>query len=245
LFTGLDLQEIKSEVSKILWFHQIDLGNGIITPGKKNNLELIKRMGIPEDLQGKTVLDIGAWDGFYSFEAEKRGAKRVLATDSFSWEGEGWGSKKGFEFARKILKSNVEDMTIDVLDLSPKNVGDFDLVLFLGVLYHMKHPLLALEKVSSVTSDMLILETMTDLQFINRPAMAFYPEGELGGILTNWFGLNHYAIEAMLKLVGFKKIKVFHETATNFRIPGKKGPHPEVPWYKKIPLTRIVYHAWK
>ena len=245
MFTGLDLQEIKSEVAKIGWFHSFDFGNGIVTHGYDDSPLKLKTLGMPEDLQGITVLDIGAWDGYFSFEAERRGAKRVLATDSFVWSGTGHTSKDGFDLAKKILKSKVQEKKIDVLEISPENVGDFDLVLFLGVLYHMKHPLLALEKVSSVTSDMLILETMTDLQFINRPAMAFYPEGELEGDLSNWFGLNHHAIEAMLKLVGFKRIKVIHETATIFRTLGKKGPNPEVPLYKKIPITRIVYHAWK
>ena len=68
-----------------------------------------------------SVLDVGAWDGFFSFEAERRGAARVLAIDSFSWEGDGWGSKAGFELAHEALGSRVESRTIDVLDLSPRD----------------------------------------------------------------------------------------------------------------------------
>ena len=67
-----------------------------------------------------TVLDVGAWDGFFSFEAERRGAKRVLATDFDSWLGKTWGSKAGFELARRALTFRVDDMTIDVLELSPR-----------------------------------------------------------------------------------------------------------------------------
>ena len=76
-------EDLKKEVEKIKWFHIIDFGNGIKTPGIKDAAEEMERIGIPKNLEGKTVLDIGAWDGFYSFEAEKRGAKRVLAIDSF------------------------------------------------------------------------------------------------------------------------------------------------------------------
>ena len=79
-----------------------------------------------------TVLDIGSWDGFFAFEAERRGASRVLATDSFCWNGDGWGTKDG-SIARKVFNSKVEDLEIDVLELSPEKVGTFDLVLCLGV----------------------------------------------------------------------------------------------------------------
>ena len=101
--------------------------------------------------KGLSVLDIGAWDGFFSFECERRGASRVVAADYFSWHGSGWGTKAGFTLARDVLGSKVEDVDIDVMDLTPERVGTFDLVLFLGVLYHLRHPLLALERV--VVSD--------------------------------------------------------------------------------------------
>ncbi len=158
----MDTDGLKTEVAKINWFHTIDLGNGVATPGVIEPNWTLNRLGIPEQLKGITVLDIGAWDGFYSFEAERRAAERVLATDSFSWDGPGWGTKAGFELARKTLNSRVEDLQIEVLDLSPEKVGVFDLVLFLGVLYHMRHPLLALERVFSVTKNHLILETVVD-----------------------------------------------------------------------------------
>ena len=138
----MTVDELKKEVSKIKWFHSIDLGNGIVTPGQCKNSAMMEILGMPEDLSGMTVLDIGAWDGYYSFEAERRGAKRVLATDHFCWDGEGWGTKTGFNLARRALNSNVDDMEIDVPDISPKKIGQFDLVLFMGVIYHLLHPML-------------------------------------------------------------------------------------------------------
>jgi tRNA (mo5U34)-methyltransferase len=108
-----------------------------------------------------------------------------LATDSFSWGGSGWGAKDGFELARKVLNSQVEDLTIDVLEISPEKIGVFDLVLFLEVLYHMRHPLLALERVSSVARKQLILETHVDLLQFRYPAMKFYPGSELNHDPTN------------------------------------------------------------
>jgi tRNA (mo5U34)-methyltransferase len=136
----VDTEELKKEVAKISWYHTIDLGHGVVTPGTDNSPARLRKLALHEDLRGSTVLDIGAWDGFFSFEAERRGASRVLATDSFCWGGGGPGTKDGFELARKTLNSKVEDMNVDVLELSPEIVGVFDLVLFLGVLYHMRHP---------------------------------------------------------------------------------------------------------
>jgi tRNA (mo5U34)-methyltransferase len=226
--------EIQTEADKIAWFHSLDLGQGIVTRGYDDSPNKLKALGIPEDLTGKTVLDIGAWDGFFSFEAERRGAKRVLATDLFCWGGGGWGTKDGFELARRALDSKVEDLRVDVLSLSPEKIGTFDLVLFLGVLYHMRHPLLSLEKVASVTAPggMVIIETHVDLLEIKRPALAFYPETELNNDGTNWFGPNPAAVEGMLKTVGFTKV-VAH------------SPLPAAAYPETVVQRRMVFHAWK
>src|SRR5437879_7385162 len=135
------IDDLKRRVDRIRWWHTIDLGGGVITPGASDNLKTLPKLGLPERLDGKAVLDIGAWDGFFSFEAERRGAARVLATDSFSWDGSNWSTKAGFQLARRALGSRVEDETIDVLDLAPERSGTFDVVLFLGALYHMRHPM--------------------------------------------------------------------------------------------------------
>jgi len=191
---------------------------------------------MPADLTGKSVLDIGAWDGFFSFEAERRGARRVLATDSFCWDGGGWGTKEGFNLARWALGSRVEDKWMQVLDLSPETVGIFDIVLFLGILYHMKHPLLALERVASVTRQQLIMQTQVDLLGIDRPAIAFYPGGELNGDPTNWAGPNPAAVVAMLKTVGFTRVDIIHKSFSDDVTFDPQRP---------IEPRHITLHAWK
>ncbi|MHC4083278.1 MAG: methyltransferase domain-containing protein, partial [Planctomycetota bacterium] len=128
---------LRQQVGKIRWYHRIDLGDGVVTPGVDPSPQKLERLHLPEDLSGQTVLDVGAWDGFFSFEAERRGAARVLATDSYAWSGVDWGTKQGFELARARLGSTVQDMDVDVFDLSPQCVGVFDVTLFLGVLYHL------------------------------------------------------------------------------------------------------------
>lgn len=211
-------EELRSKVAALSWYHTIDLGDGIVTPGADNTPVRLARLDLPASFAGRTVLDVGAWDGFFSFEAERRGASRVVATDFYSWHGPGWGTKAGFELARRGLQSRVEDVDIDVMDLSPERVGTFDVVLFLGVLYHLRHPLLALDRLASVTRELLILETVIDLVGIRRPAAAFYPGRELNDDPTNWWGPNVPAVHGMLRSAGFESVRtVTKERSAIFR----------------------------
>lgn len=214
----MDAQTLGEQIAAIKWFHSIELAPGVVTPGPEPTADRLDILKIPAVLSGRTVLDIGAWDGFFSFEAEKRGASRVVAADSFAWSGTSWSTKAGFELARRALDSRVEDVEIDVMDLAPDRVGTFDLVLLLGVLYHMRHPLLALERVASVTADQLILETHVDLTWTRRPAMAFYPGLELGWDPTNWWGPNPEAVMAMLRVVGFRRVEIVTPDSSAYRL---------------------------
>ena len=221
--------DIRAAIGGVTWYHQIDLGHGVITPGSDATIERMKFVGMPRDLSGMSVLDIGAWDGAFSFEAERRGAARVVAVDSFCWSGEGWGTKAGFECARKVLDSRVEDRELEVLDLSPDTVGEFDLVLFLGVLYHLKHPLLALERVASVCRGQLIMWTQVDMLDCDRPAAAFYPGTELNNDPTNWWGLNPAAAIGMLQTAGFTRAET-HFLWRSQSVPAQGN---------------AIFHAWK
>lgn len=244
----MDYSDLKNEVEKIKWFHRIDFGNGIVTPGVDFSSEKLKTIKMSDSLQGLTVLDIGAWDGFFSFEAERRGAKRVLALDSFCWGGAGWGTKDGFELVRKAFNSKVEDLTLDVNEISPEKIGVFDLVLFLGVLYHMRHPLLILERVSSVVKKQLILETHVDLLHCKYPAMKFYPGSELGQDPTNWWGPNPAAVISMLKDVGFSKVEIVSYPAYFFIRLAKTAYRKLLknePFFSNLNIARMVFHAWK
>lgn len=215
------MNDLEKEINNIRWWHSIDLGNGVVTPGKCPPGKL-KRLGMPERLDGLTVLDIGAWDGLFSFEVEKRGATRVLATDWCSWlPDHPWAGKQGFELARCVLKSGVEDKTISVYDI--EEVGTFDLVLFLGVLYHLRYPMLALEKIFNVTKTQLILETASVLNDLDIPVMSIKPRGDFG-----WLP-NHLAMELMLKEVGFSRVERIFPSID-------RRPHKQ---------QRLTFHAWQ
>lgn len=205
--------DLAERVEEIGWYHQIDLPGGVVTPGVNRSALALSRLDLPASLAGKSVLDVGAWDGFYSFEAAKRGAARVLATDSFVWRGR-W-KQDGFLLAREALglEDVVEDRFIDVMDLSPEALGEtFDVVLFLGVLYHLKDPLGALQRVSSVCKGLLVLETETALNLLPFPAARLWPGRELRDDDTNWWSINQSALVALLKTFDFREVRVVYRT---------------------------------
>lgn len=223
---------IRDQVKKINWFHRIDLGDGVTTPGFDDTPTKLAQVRLPADLSGKSVLDIGAWDGFFSFESERRGASRVVALDGGVWKVDTIG-KAGFEFARKVLNSKVEDVELEVAQISPERLGQFDLVLFLGVLYHLPDPVGSLLKVASVAARDIIVETHVDLVEIATPAIAFYPFDECAKDLSNWCGPNKAAVEGMLRLAGFKTIRSFPMTPVVYPTVGRKPNQ----------YGRMVFHA--
>jgi tRNA (mo5U34)-methyltransferase len=188
-----------SQVVQGSWWHSIDLGGGRITPGVHSQPELLdnfNRFVLPGNLQGKRVLDIGCWDGFYAFEAEKRGAD-VVALDS-------WRPENFFR-AKEALGSRIPFHELSVYDATRDKLGTFDIVLFLGVLYHLRHPLLALERVCELTRDLAIIEShvVDNLFDTSQPIMEFYEEDELGGQFDNWWGPNTDCLRRMLRAAGF------------------------------------------
>ena len=220
------MQEIEiNEMKNIKWFHSIKLSENIITPGLANYEKSVKLSEIvfSKGVNNKSLLDIGTWDGFFSFEAEKNGAQ-VLSTDHYCWnEGPGWGTKAGFDFCHKILKSKIKSQSIDVPSLSPKTVGRFDVVLLLGVLYHLRDPYTVLEQIYDIAREYVVIETVITEVNSEKPIMEFFKSGDGKGN-DNYFAVNIKYLEKALKHVGFKEL--------NFTI---NNPYP----------NRCTVHAFK
>src|SRR5215831_9437995 len=196
-----DRPSLQHKIAQYPWYHSIDLGNGVVTPGTKTpdvHRRELSAYFDPVDLNGCSVIDIGAWNGFYSFEAKKRGAKRVLAVDHFAWMHPTFRGRESFDLARSTLGLDIEALEIDVPELSPEQVGTFDVVLFLGVFYHLFDPVDGLRRAASLTKEVLVVETHTDLGEVDRPAMVMYPGAECAGDPTNWWGPNNACVRALL-----------------------------------------------
>ena len=234
------------DVEDIQWFHSFELPDGQIIEGIKplETLRAEADLFFGESLEGKSVLDIGAWDGFFSFEAERRGASRVLAADHFCWSGPGWGPRAGFDRIHATINSSVESLDIDVLDLSPSTLGQFDIVLFLGVLYHVKDPYVTLETASRMCSDHLVVETVTALPAEPLPAMRLYKPFELGGDPTNFWAPNIPALEVMLDTFGFAKIEAMPSPASP-RHPLSRHRNSRMGRLNNSATHRTILHAWR
>jgi tRNA (mo5U34)-methyltransferase len=202
------VRDWKDEYEESGWWHSFDLPDGrqikgvCSVEGLRNRIE---QFPIPADLTGKRVLDIGAWDGWYSFEMERRGGE-VMAVDC-------WDNPR-FHEVRTALKSHVEYRQMDVYDLTPDTVGRFDIVLFMGVLYHLKHPLLALERICAITTDMAAVDSFILREqhrpgenVEERPVMEFYETDEFGGQTDNWCGLSLPCMMAMCRTAGFARVE--------------------------------------
>lgn len=190
------------------WWHSFELPDGRRIDGVctvDGLRQRIQQYPIPEDLRGARVLDIGAWDGWYSFEMERRGAD-VLAVDC-------WDNPR-FHQIHAELKSRVEYRQMDVYELTPETVGRFDIVLFMGVLYHLKHPLLALERVCAITKQMAAVDSfilreehLPGENVENRRVMEFYENEEFGGQTDNWCGPSLPCLMAMCRTAGFARVE--------------------------------------
>jgi tRNA (mo5U34)-methyltransferase len=214
------MKNLIEEMKDIQFRHIIEVAPGIFTPGTaKNNIaeNCTKRFGIPEKLSNKTVLDIGCWDGIFSFECEKRGAVEVLATDVFSKNSD--GCSEGFKFCKKALDSKVKFKKISVYDLSPETVGQYDIVLFYGVLYHLQEVLPALKAIKSITRDYaLISSAMAEDEAISNsltPCFELRP-GYLGDSTNCWYP-NMEGLKTALLHAGFTKVEIVHVSKNSRR----------------------------
>src|SRR6185436_9541155 len=188
-----DPEQIASLIQSVrFWYHQIELAPGIITPGKNASskvLENLDSLGLPKDAKGLRVLDIGCRDGYFAFEMERRGAE-VIGIDYAP------SHTTGFDVAAKILDSKVPYIVENVYDLTPETYGTFDIVLFLGVIYHLRNPLLALDKIRAVVKPegLLFVEsaiaTNEAIASLDIPLWRFYPNNSLNNDATNKWAPN-------------------------------------------------------
>ena len=218
-------EEVLAAVNAVpSWWHCIELPFGVTTPGRSDDRDRVEAFGLPSDLTGKTVLDVGCLDGFWSFEAEKRKAQHVLAIDS--WNSNWLCDDKGFRTAHALLGSRVEFQWVDLFDLTLEKQGRFDLVMCLGVLYHLRQPLRGLERLAKVCKEHLILETAYD-PAAQGCTMEFFEQDEYNSDPTNWWKPSLDCVMAMLRSCGFSGVRPVHTYGDRVVIhafaPGRGG----------------------
>ena len=193
------------------WFQRLELLPGLFSPGWSDPAsEKLPYYGLPADLSGLRVLDIGCAEGFFSFEAERRGAREVIGIDSFP------DSIRRFQLVKAARQSNAEAFLMNVYDLDPNRLGTFDLVLFYGVFYHLRHPQLALERIRAVCRGELLFQTymLEEPALRGTPWARFFPHGMASGKSGEHFDptvfwlFNSACCLAMLDHLGFTDLEI-------------------------------------
>ncbi len=144
------------------WYHTLDLP-GLTTDGLFDMRQYVPRYGLPDSLEGKRVLEIGTWDGFWAFELERRGASEVVAIDLDDERDLDWPPRRrtpdpdlvrgaGFRIASELLESGVQRVVRSIYHATPDDLGTFDLVFCGSVLIHLRDQLLALERIAALTA---------------------------------------------------------------------------------------------
>ena len=243
-------RDLQAEADSFYWFHSIDLGNGVRTKGSSVEWHGVE---IFPEIAGQTVLDIGAWDGKNSFLAEGLGARRVVALDHYAWGvdfgarhrywlecaangtlpdhgrdlAEFWlpdlPGRRPFDFARTALQSKVEPVVGDFSTMDLSALGTFDVVFYLGVLYHMEEPLTCLKRVRAVTNRVAVIETEA-VHIENHdesPLLQFHAGDSLRADYGNWYVPTIEALRDLCLAAGFSAVQ------TIIGGPSRPIPGPE------------------
>lgn len=235
----LDLQSAVGSFP--FWYHRIELPGGVTTPGWAPICP--PAYMIPADMTGMRVLDVGAWDGYWTFEALKRGASEVVAIDDFSdflgsldeADRKAWGTfdlcRDALGYSEKVCKR----IEMSVYEVTEDRLGRFDAVFFFGTLYHLRHPLLALDLLSSVCDKEIFIETAVLDDFSPyqgglgkgypgaQPVMEFYPNNEYGDNVTNWWSPTLACLGLMTMSAGFPNVNVWKLSDQPTELPHCRG----------------------
>jgi tRNA (mo5U34)-methyltransferase len=232
------------------WYHTMELASGVVTPGAFDLRPIVDLLPWP-DVRGKRCLDVGPWDGFFSFELERRGAAEVVAADIADPADWDWSVAErslgpeafaamagpelgtGFRVAKSVLGSSAERIECTVYDLAPERVGEFDVVVCGSLMLHLRDPVRALEAIRGVCQGYLLsAETISlraGLLWRRRP-VAELKGGERG----KWWVPNPAGHRRMVEAAGFE----IERRSRLYSIPyGTAHPaRQQPPWRRRTDL---------
>lgn len=210
---------LAEEAARYVWYHTIDLGDGVVTNGMFDHRSMVDHYLIPADLTGLRCLDVGSMDGFWAFEMERRGAAEVVAADVDDPEELDWPpvlrartdplidrtKQDRFQLAHERLQSRVERVLCSVYDFDPTAMGQFDLVFCGDLLTHLKDPITAIQRMHGMCrGSTIVCNPVTRFRFgRGRPLARFDGLDQF-----QWWELSEAAIERMMRAVGFARVEV-------------------------------------
>jgi tRNA (mo5U34)-methyltransferase len=216
------------------WYHTLDLGSGVVTEGMFDHRPFVDRYGLPDDLSGQRVLEVGTFDGFWAFEMERRGAQvtglDVDRIQELDWPPRLRPEEDGprghtFAIAKEALGSSVERVGLSIYDATPERLdGTFDLVFCGSVLIHLRDPMLALERMAGLCHGRLVLAE----EHSRRLAPFRFARGaEFRGETpwSTWWRPTIPTWLAMVRCAGFDDVRRHSSFGLRFRDKRKAVPH--------------------
>jgi tRNA (mo5U34)-methyltransferase len=229
--------EALSGDTSIVWHQRFQLAETVWSPGVHDIEQLVDRLTLPARLDGLSVLDIGTCNGGAAFIAERRGAERVVGVDIYP------PSHFGFDRIREGFGSNAEFDQASIYDLPRILDEQFDVVLFLGVLYHLRHPLLAIDSLRKLTRGTVYVETAVCAARPEGAHVEFYATDALQGDGSNWFVPSTTCLSDWFTSSGFTADRVETWPEPNPRRALLVG-HPTVEAYRslsyEVPLSVVA-----
>jgi tRNA (mo5U34)-methyltransferase len=228
----MDQATLASEVERLVWYHTLDLGGGVVTKGMFDHRPAVDRYLIPENLSGMRCLDVGTMDGFWAFEMERRGAHEVVAADLGSPDELDWPPVWGrnvertldetkeerFWIAHRALGSGVKRVHRSAYALD-SDLGEFDLIFCGDLLTHLKDPITAIERIHGVCrGSAIICNPVYRFGLFRRRR----PLAEFDGLDEfEWWKFSKAALERIMRAVGFARLEVGPTFELPARDPGK------------------------
>ena len=248
-------------MAAIEWYHTIELGPDLVTPGWFDTRAVPARCGFPVELSGSRCLDVGTFDGFWAFEMERRGAAEVVAIDvldprQWDWPldaspeamqvlGRRKGRGEGFELVHRALGSSVKRLEVSVYDLDPASIGQFDFVYVGSLLLHLRDPVRAIERVASVCRGEALFVDAVDVRLSlmvrRRPAAILDGRGR-----PWWWKPNVAGLRRMIEAGGF----AVGTPARRFLMPpgpAQRRDHPtwgQLARRGEVPRREALRAAW-
>lgn len=238
--TELTYDALRERVSKIEWYHTLELAPGVVTEGMFDLRPAIDRYRLPERLDGLRVLDVGTWDGFWAFEMERRGAAEVISIDLDDERDIDWPPARrptsfpdkrrgeGFRLAHEVYKSQVKREVVSIYEAIPEELGTFDLIFCGSVLIHLRDQMLAMERIANLCRGTFIsVEGYSRLAELSPVPAAFFRADRPKDFV--FWEPSARTWKRMLLMAGFRTV----DRKGRFRLRARGGWH----------VPHVVHHA--
>jgi tRNA (mo5U34)-methyltransferase len=233
-------------IKALTWYHTFDFGNGIRTPGAFDHSPILDQYNFPKRFDGKRVLDVATFDGFWAFEFERRGAREVIALDVEGPRDLDWPPKRlaaapeegktlrfgaGFAIAKEQFRSSAQRVVCNVYDLKPETFGLFDIVHSGDLLLHLNSPIKALQNMARVCTEYALISDVyfPDLDHLgSRPILEY-----MGGRdAPTWWKIGFRALQEMILDAGFAHVEVLSTFSYGYRVSPGRMQHAVFKAYK-------------